>query len=47
MACLYVTHRQIAGLFGEDEKRLADFIATLAGAALENAEGFAELKAPQ
>jgi two-component system sensor kinase len=44
VACLYVTHRQIAGLFGEDEKRLADFIATLAGAALENAEGFDELK---
>jgi PAS domain S-box-containing protein len=44
VACLYVTHRQIAGLFGEDEKRLADFVATLAGAALENAEGFAELK---
>jgi PAS domain S-box-containing protein len=43
-ACLYVTHRQIAGLFGDDEKRLADFIATLAGAALENAEGFDELK---
>jgi two-component system sensor kinase len=43
-ACLYVTHRQIAGLFGEDEKRLADFIATLTGAALENAEGFDELK---
>jgi PAS domain S-box-containing protein len=44
VACLYVTHGQIAGLFGEDEQRLADFIATLAGAALENAEGFAELK---
>jgi PAS domain S-box-containing protein len=43
-ACLYITHRQIAGLFGEDERRLSDFIATLAGAALENAEGFAELK---
>jgi two-component system sensor kinase len=43
-ACLYVTHRLIAGLFGEDERRLADFIATLAGAALENAEGFGELK---
>jgi two-component system sensor kinase len=43
-ACLYITHRQIAGLFGEDERRLADFIATLAGAALENADGFAELK---
>jgi two-component system sensor kinase len=44
VACIYVTHRQIVGLFGEDEKRLADFIATLAGAALENAEGFAELQ---
>ncbi|MCI0377328.1 MAG: AAA family ATPase [Gemmataceae bacterium] len=42
--CFYVTHRQVANLFGEDEERLADFIATLAGAALENAEGFAELR---
>lgn len=43
VGCFYVTHRQVAGLFGVDEERLADFIATLAGAALENAEGFAEL----
>ncbi|MBN1911085.1 MAG: response regulator [Pirellulales bacterium] len=43
-ACLCVTHEQIHGLFGPDEERLADFIATLAGAALENAEGFAELQ---
>jgi two-component system sensor kinase len=43
MGCLYVTHRKVAGLFGEDEERLADFIATLAGAALENAEGFDQL----
>jgi PAS domain S-box-containing protein len=43
VGCFYVTHRQVAGLFGPDEERLADFIATLAGAALENAEGFAEL----
>jgi two-component system sensor kinase len=42
--CFYVTHRQVAGLFGEEEERLADFIAALAGAALENAEGFAELR---
>lgn len=42
--CFYVTHRQVAGLFGKDEERLADFIATLAGAALENAEGFGELR---
>ena len=43
-ACLYVTHEHVHDLFGSDEKRLADFIATIAGAALENAEGFAELQ---
>ena len=43
MCCFYVTHRQVAGLFAEDEERLADFVATLAGAALENADGFDEL----
>ncbi|MHC4399259.1 MAG: response regulator [Planctomycetota bacterium] len=43
-ACLYVTHQQVRGLFGTDEERLADFIATLGGAALENAEGFRELE---
>ncbi|HEY2759178.1 MAG TPA: ATP-binding protein, partial [Pirellulales bacterium] len=42
--CLYVTNDQVRDLFGEDEERLADFIATIAGAALENAEGFAELQ---
>ena len=44
VACLYVTHEQIRDLFGPDEERLADFVATIAGAALENAEGFAELQ---
>ena len=44
VACLYVTNEQVRGLFGPDEERLADFIATIAGAALENAEGFAELQ---
>ncbi len=43
-ACFYVDHRQVSNLFGEDEQRLAEFIATLAGAALENAEGFAQLQ---
>jgi PAS domain S-box-containing protein len=42
--CFYVTHRQVAKLFGQEEERLADFIATLAGAALENAENFGELR---
>jgi PAS domain S-box-containing protein len=44
VGCLYVTHRQVAGLFGGEEERLTDFITTLGGAALENAEGFAELR---
>ncbi|HMC90376.1 MAG TPA: GAF domain-containing protein, partial [Gemmataceae bacterium] len=44
VGCIYVTHRQVARLFGDDEERLADFIATIAGAALENAEGFTELR---
>ena len=42
--CFYVDHRQVSGLFGEDEQHLAEFIATIAGAALENAEGFAKLQ---
>mgnify|MGYP001015510822 CR=1 FL=1 len=44
VACLYAAHGQVQGLFGADEERLADFIATLAGAALENAEGFRQLQ---
>ena len=40
-AALYVTHRQVGGLFGDEELRLAEFIAALAGAALENAAGIA------
>jgi PAS domain S-box-containing protein len=38
-ACFYVIHAEVAGLFGEEEERLARFIGALAGAALENAEG--------
>ncbi len=38
-AAFHVTHRQAGGLFGEDEVRIAGFIATIAGAALENASG--------
>ncbi len=44
VACLYVTHEHIRGLFGNVEERLADYIATIAGAALENAEGFTQLQ---
>src|SRR5205823_826787 len=42
--CFYVENRQVDNLFGDDERRLAEFIATIAGAALENAEGFAALE---
>jgi len=44
VACLYVTHEHIRTLFGPVEERLADYIATIAGAALENAEGFTQLQ---
>ena len=43
-ACVYVAHCQVRALFGPDELRLADFIAAIAGAALENAEGFQQLQ---
>jgi signal transduction histidine kinase/CheY-like chemotaxis protein/tetratricopeptide (TPR) repeat protein len=42
-ACFYVDHRDVTGLFGADEQRLAEFIAAIAGAALENSEGFEAL----
>ncbi len=41
---MYVAHCRVQGLFGPDEERLADFIATVAGAALENADGFQQLQ---
>ena len=44
VAYLLVVHQQVVDHFGRDEERIADFIATLAGAAFENAEGFAELE---
>ncbi|HVF13506.1 MAG TPA: ATP-binding protein, partial [Acidimicrobiales bacterium] len=39
VACLYVTHSHVADLFGEDEVKLTEFIAVLAGAALEHVAG--------
>ena len=36
VACLYVTHSGVAGLFGEEEIQLTEFIVALAGAALEH-----------
>ena len=45
VACVYTTSQKVTGLFGEDEERLAEFITVLAGGALENADGFAEVQA--
>jgi two-component system sensor kinase len=44
VACLCVTHSQVRNLFGKNEERLADFITAIAGAALENADGFVQLQ---
>lgn len=44
VACLMVVHDHVRSLYGADEKRLAEFVATLTGAALENAAGFQELQ---
>ena len=43
-ACLYLVRQQVHDRFSPDEQRLAEFIATLAGAALENAAGFSQLQ---
>jgi signal transduction histidine kinase/tetratricopeptide (TPR) repeat protein len=45
--CLYAKHSGVADLFGADDQRLAQFIATIAGTALENAQGLADLKKAQ
>ncbi len=45
VALLYLVHRDVGGAFGDDEVRIAGFLTSLAGAALENAEGFAEIEA--
>jgi signal transduction histidine kinase len=40
---VFAGHARIRGLFAQDELRTLDFLTTLAGAALENAEGFARV----
>lgn len=39
VACFFATHGTIAGLFGDEERRLAAFLAALAGATLEHVAG--------
>ena len=38
VACLYVTHDEVGGLYGDDDERIAQFLTAIAGAALETAE---------
>jgi signal transduction histidine kinase/tetratricopeptide (TPR) repeat protein len=46
-ACFYAAHFGLTDLFGEDDVRVAEYVAAIAGAALENAQGFAEVEALQ
>lgn len=47
VALFYLWHRDVAGLFGEEELRLARLVASVAGAALENAHVAQELRASE
>ena len=42
--CLYIAHSRLRHLFGEQEITLVEFITTLASAALDNVEGFAQVQ---
>ncbi|MEM8670536.1 MAG: ATP-binding protein [Planctomycetota bacterium] len=44
IAVILVLHDELENLFGDEERRIADFISSLAGAALENADGFRRLQ---
>jgi len=44
VAFLYVTNKRISGVFGNDEVRIADYLTSAAGAALEKADGFRQLQ---
>ena len=44
VACLVVGHTEVRDMFGPNELRIASYITTISGAALENAEGFRNLQ---
>lgn len=44
VAFLYLANTRFSGLFGDDEVRIADYITSAAGAALEKADGFQQLQ---
>ncbi|MEE2826825.1 MAG: ATP-binding protein, partial [Planctomycetota bacterium] len=41
--CIYVANDLVRGLYGENEIRIADYLSSAAGAALEKARGFRQL----
>ncbi|MBT9587785.1 response regulator [bacterium] len=43
--CLYAWHRGVRRLFQEDEIHMAQFLAVVTGAALENADGYSKIAA--
>lgn len=43
-AYLYVANSLMMGMYGDDETRIANYLASAAGAALEKADGFARLQ---
>jgi signal transduction histidine kinase/tetratricopeptide (TPR) repeat protein len=45
VAHLYLTHRGVAELFGDEERRIAAYLVTLGGASLERAEAFTAVQA--
>ncbi|HVM41548.1 MAG TPA: GAF domain-containing sensor histidine kinase, partial [Acidimicrobiia bacterium] len=47
VGCLYAGHGAMSGMFREDDVRVAELVASITGAALENAQGFAEIEALQ
>ncbi|MBS2023587.1 MAG: GAF domain-containing protein, partial [Deltaproteobacteria bacterium] len=47
VALLCAAHPQLGATFGLDDERLAAFVTALAGAALENADGFARLQSAE
>ncbi len=44
VACLYASNRLIKGFYGANEIRIADYLTSAAGAALEKADGFNQLE---
>ena len=44
VACIYASNSRIEGFFGDDELRIAEYLCSAAGVALEKATGFKQLQ---